>query len=129
MIIKFKLLFIEEELLKYDGFNFSILIYILIFGWVYDVDKGRRYYEVGSGYNVFVGCDLMLLFVIGVFLREKVIDDVKGLFLEEMLGIKEWLDFYRKDYIFVGKLIGCYYDSEGNFIEVLIEVKVVIKEG
>lgn len=78
---------------------------------------------------MFVGWDFMLLFVIGEFLREKVMDDVKGLFLEEMLGVKEWLDFYRKDYIYVGKLIGCYYDSEGNFIEVLKEVKIVIKEG
>ena len=65
----------------------------------------------------------------GVFSREKAIDDVKGLSPEEMLGIKEWLDFYRKDYTFVGKLIGRYYDSEGNPTEALHEAKAVIKEG
>ena len=127
--IKPKPLLTEEELSKHDGSNPSIPIYISILGRVYDVDKGRRHYEVGSGYNVFAGRDSTPSFVTGVFSREKAIDDVKGLSPEEMLGIKEWLDFYRKDYTFVGKLIGRYYDSEGNPTEALIEAKAVIKEG
>lgn len=61
--------------------------------------------------------------------HEKATDDVKGLSPEEMLGVKEWLDFYRKDYSYVGKLIGRYYDSEGNPTEALNEAKIVIKEG
>lgn len=127
--VKSKLLLTEEELLKHDGSNPNIPIYISILGRVYDVDKGRRHYEVGSGYNVFAGRDSTPSFVTGVFSREEATDDVKGLSPEEMLGIKEWLDFYRKDYTFVGKLIGCYYDSEGNPTEALNEAKAVIKEG
>ena len=127
--IKPKPLLTEEELSKHDGSNPSIPIYISILGRVYDVDKGRRHYEVGSGYNVFAGRDSTPSFVTGVFSREKAVDDVKGLSPEEMLGIKEWLDFYRKDYTFVGKLIGRYYDSEGNPTEALNEAKAVIKEG
>lgn len=127
--IKPKPLLTEEELSKHDGSNPSIPIYISILGRVYDVDKGRRHYEVGSGYNVFAGRDSTPSFVTGAFSREKAVDDVKGLSPEEMLGIKEWLDFYRKDYTFVGKLIGRYYDSEGNPTEALNEAKAVIKEG
>lgn len=127
--VKSKLLLTEEELLKHDGSNPNIPIYISILGRVYDVDKGRRHYEVGSGYNVFAGRDSTPSFVTGVFSREEATDDVKGLSPEEMLGIKEWLDFYRKDYTFVGKLIGRYYDSEGNPTEALNEAKAVIKEG
>jgi len=127
--IKPKPLLTEEELSQHDGSNPSIPIYISILGRVYDVDKGRRHYEVGSGYNVFAGRDSTPSFVTGVFSKENAVDDVKGLSPEEMLGIKEWLDFYRKDYTFVGKLIGRYYDSEGNPTEALNEAKAVIKEG
>lgn len=127
--MKSKPLLTEEELSKHDGSNPSIPIYVSILGRVYDVDKGRRHYEVGSGYNVFAGRDSTPSFVTGVFSREKATDDVKGLSPEDMLGIKEWLDFYRKDYTYVGKLIGRYYDNEGNPTEALNEAKAVIKEG
>ena len=126
---KSKPLLTEEELLKHDGSNPDIPIYISILGRIYNVDKGRRHYEVGSGYNVFAGRDSTPSFVTGVFAREQATDDVKGLSPEEMLGIKEWLDFYKKDYTYVGKLIGRYYDSEGNPTEALNEAKAVIKKG
>lgn len=119
----------EEELSKHDGSDPNVPVYLSILGRIYDVDKGRQHYEVGSGYNVFAGRDSTPSFVTGEFSREKATDDVKGLSPEEMLGVKEWLDFYRKDYIYVGKLIGRYYDSEGNPTEALKEAKTVIKEG
>lgn len=122
-------LFTEEELSKHDGSDPNIPIYLSILGRIYDVDKGRQHYKVGSGYNVFAGRDSTPSFVTGEFAREKATDDVKGLSPEEMLGVKEWLDFYRKDYSYVGKLIGRYYDSEGNPTEALNEAKIVIKEG
>lgn len=128
--IKPKLLLLtEEELSKHDGSDPNVPIYLAILGRIYNVDKGRRHYEIGSGYNVFAGRDSSPSFVTGEFSREKATDDVKGLSPEEMLGIKEWLDFYRKDYTYVGKLIGRFYDSEGNPTEALKEAKVVIKEG
>lgn len=119
----------EEELLKHDGSHPNIPIYLSILGRIYDVDKGRQHYEVGSGYNVFAGRDSTPSFVTGVFSREQATDDVKGLSPEEMLGIKEWLDFYRKDYTYIGKLIGRYYDNGGNPTEALKEAKALIKEG
>ena len=124
-----KTLLTEEELLKHDGSVPHTPIYISILGRIYNVEKGRRHYEVGSGYNVFAGRDSTPSFVTGVFSREQATDDVKGLSPEEMLGIKEWLDFYRNDYTYVGKLIGRYYDSDGNPTEALKEAKAVIKKG
>jgi hypothetical protein len=32
-----------------------------------------------------------------------------------VLAVGEWLDFYKKDYVYQGKLIGLYYNSQGNF--------------
>lgn len=118
-----------EELAKHDGSDPNIAVYIAILGRIYDVEKGRRHYEVGSGYNIFAGRDSTPSFVTGKFVREEATDDVNGLSPEEMMGVKDWLDFYRKDYTYVGKLIGRYYDSEGNPTEALNEAKAVIKEG
>lgn len=126
---KKEVLLSAEELAKHDGTDPNIPVYIAILGRVYDVEKGRRHYEVGSGYNVFAGRDSTPSFVTGKFVREEATDDVKGLSPEEMMGVKEWLDFYRKDYSYVGKLIGRYYDNEGNPTEELKEAKAVIKEG
>lgn len=118
-----------EDLAKHDGLNTKIPIYIAILGRIYDVEKGRQHYEPGSGYNVFAGRDSTPSFVTGKFVKEEATDDVKGLSPEEMIAIKEWLDFYRKDYTYIGKLIGRYYDSKGNPTEALKEAKEVIKEG
>ncbi|KAK3730863.1 hypothetical protein QZH41_009968 [Actinostola sp. cb2023] len=117
------------ELAKHDGSDPSVPIYIAILGRVYDVDKGRRHYGKDSGYNVFAGRDSTPSFVTGVFSREKATDDVTGLSPEEMLGIKEWMDFYRKDYTYLGKVIGRYYNENGKPTSALKEAKALIKEG
>ena len=126
---KKQVLLTGDELAKHDGSDPNIPVYIAILGRIYDVEKGRRHYEVGSGYNVFAGRDSTPSFVTGKFAREEATDDVKDLSPEEMMGVKEWLDFYRKDYTYIGKLIGHYYDSEGNPTEALKEAKAAIKEG
>ncbi|CAH3035228.1 unnamed protein product [Porites lobata] len=126
---KKEVLLTAEELAKHDGSDPNIPVYLAILGRIYDVDKGRRHYEVGSGYNVFAGRDSTPSFVTGKFAREDATDDVKGLSPEDMMGVKGWLDFYRKDYTYVGKLIGRYYDSEGKPTEALQEAKALIKEG
>lgn len=126
---KKEVLLTAEELAKHDGSDPNIPVYLAILGRIYDVDKGRRHYEVGSGYNVFAGRDSTPSFVTGKFAREDATDDVKGLSPEDMMGVKGWLDFYRKDYTYVGKLIGRYYDSEGKPSEALQEAKALIKEG
>lgn len=126
---KKQVLLTAEELAKHDGSDPNIPVYLAILGRIYDVEKGRRHYEVGSGYNVFAGRDSTPSFVTGKFVREEATDDVSGLSPEEMMGVKDWLDFYRKDYTYIGKLIGRYYDNEGNPTEALTKAKAVVKEG
>lgn len=117
------------ELARHDGSDPNIPVYIAILGRVYDVDKGRRHYGKGSGYNVFAGRDSTPSFVTGMFSREKATDDVSGLSPEEMIGIKDWMDFYRKDYTYVGKVVGRYYDENGKPTDALKQAKALIKEG
>ena len=126
---KKEVLLTAEELAKHDGSDPNIPVYLAILGRIYDVDKGKRHYEVDSGYNVFAGRDSTPSFVTGKFAREDATDVVKGLSPEDMMGVKGWLDFYRKDYTYVGKLMGRYYDSEGKPTEALQEAKALIKEG
>lgn len=47
-------LFTDDELSKYNGIETQDL-YLSLMGKVYDVSKGRRHYEPGSNYNIFVG--------------------------------------------------------------------------
>ncbi|CAK5078270.1 unnamed protein product [Meloidogyne enterolobii] len=39
---------------------------------------------------------------------------ISGLTDEELLSIASWIEFYEKDYKFVGVLFGIYYDRDGN---------------
>lgn len=118
-----------EELAKHDGSDPNIPIYIVVLGRIYNVEKGRRHYAPGSGYNVFAGRDSSPSFVTGAFSREEATDDVSALSPEEIMGVKEWMEFYRKDYTYVGRLIGRYYDQDGKPTEALKEAKEKMKEG
>jgi predicted heme/steroid binding protein len=55
------------ELAKHDGSDPNVPVYIAILGRVYDVEKGRRHYGKGSGYNIFAGRDSTPSFVTGMF--------------------------------------------------------------
>ena len=114
---------------KHDGSDPSLPIYLVILGKVFNVNKGKKFYGPGSGYNVFVGRDSTPSFITGKFSRDEATDDVSGLSPEEMLGVKNWMDFYRKEYTYVGKMIGRYYDTEGNPTDDLKAAWKKIKEG
>lgn len=119
----------SKHVAKHDGSDPSLPIYLVVLGKVFNVDKGKKFYAPGSGYNVFAGRDSTPSFITGKFSRDEATDDVSGLTPEEMLGVKNWIDFYRKEYTYVGKMIGRYYDSEGNPTEALKAAGKKIKEG
>lgn len=50
----------------------------------------------------FAGHDASRCFITGKFAPEDISDDVTGLSSEELLSLKNWLDFYRKEYIEIG---------------------------
>ncbi|EDO44622.1 predicted protein, partial [Nematostella vectensis] len=118
-----------EDLAKHDGSQPDANIYIAILGKVYDVEKGRRFYGPGTGYHVFAGRDSTPSFVTGMFDRAKATDDCSNLKNEDLLGIKGWMEFYQKDYKYVGKVVGRYYDAQGKPTAALKEARHKMKEG
>ena len=98
------------------GVNGSLRpLWLAVAGRVYDVDKGaEHYYGKDGGYNFFTGRDGSRAFVTGEFNEEGLTDDLTGLSPLELTEIENWVKMYNKDYTFVGKLIGRYFDEEGK---------------
>jgi len=121
-------LFTKEELAKYDDSDSSLPVYLAIMGEVFDVTKGH-YYKKNGGYHFFTGKDGTRAFVTGEFNEKGLIPDVEGLPPQQVLAIDEWRQFYHKDYKYVGKLIGHYYDYDGNPTEGYIKAQALIAQG
>jgi len=122
-------LWTAEELAEYDGSKDPSKLALAIMGEVFDVKKGEKHYGPGMGYHFFTGKDGTRAFVTGEFNKEGLIPDVTGLTGEQMLGIEDWILFYRKDYIPVGKLIGHYYDENGELTDAGREARVALRKG
>ncbi|CAJ0596881.1 unnamed protein product [Cylicocyclus nassatus] len=106
-------IFNTEQLALFDGSRASRPVYLAILGRVYNVDKGRKHYGKGGGYHFFAGRDATRAFVSGDFTETGLVDNTDGLSHEDLLGIRDWVSFYEKDYKLVGVLVGRYYDSNG----------------
>jgi hypothetical protein len=52
--------------------------------------------------------------VSGDFKEAGLTDDLDGLSHQDYIGLEEWLKFYHKDYKYVGKLVGRFYQSDGQ---------------
>lgn len=107
-------LFTAEELALYNGTDDSLPILLGILGSVFDVTKGKSHYGAGGGYNHFAGRDASRAFVSGNFTGDGLTDSLQGLSSTEVHSVVGWRDFYLKSYKFVGRLVGRYYDSQGN---------------
>jgi len=120
-------LFTKDELKTYSGD--SQIIYLAILGQVFDVTKGASKYGKGGGYSFFAGIDGTRAYISGKFDDEGLVDDIDGLRPSDFLGLEDWLSFYKKDYIYVGKLIGYFYDKDGNENEGINIFKEGVKMG
>ncbi|KAL0545915.1 hypothetical protein IC582_015812 [Cucumis melo] len=107
-------LFKVDELALYNGTDKGLPILLGILGSVFDVTKGKSHYGVGGGYNHFAGRDASRAFVSGNFTGEGLTDSLRGLSNAEIKSVVEWRSFYQKTYTLVGKLVGLYYDDQGN---------------
>lgn len=125
---KKELLFTKEELAKYDDSNANLPVYLAILGEVFDVSTGH-YYKRKGGYHFFTGKDGTRAFVTGEFNEKGLIPDIEGLTPQQVLSIDEWAKFYHKDYTYVGKLIGHYYDEEGRPTEAHSKAQALIAKG
>ncbi|KFM63298.1 Neuferricin, partial [Stegodyphus mimosarum] len=116
-------LFTVDELKKYDGGPDSDGLYLAILGEVFDVEKGAQHYRPGGGYSFFTGRDASRAYITGDFTENGLTDDVSGLDDASLVGIEDWLSFYSEEYKPVGKLIGRYYDQNGNPTKELLTVR------
>nr|XP_043606777.1 membrane-associated progesterone-binding protein 4 isoform X2 [Erigeron canadensis] len=98
-------LFTVEDLAIYNGTDNSLPIFLGILG-----DASRA-------------------FVSGNFTGDGLTDSLAELSSTEVKSIVEWRDFYNRTYIYVGKLVGRYYNSEGNPTKYLKGVEAKAKRG
>lgn len=122
-------LFTVEELSLYNGTDQGLPIHLGILGSVFDVTKGKSHYGTGGGYNHFAGRDASRAFVSGNFTGDGLTDSLRGLSSTEVKSVVDWRDFYFRSYIFIGKLVGRYYDSQGNPTKYLKGVEVKAARG
>ncbi|XP_029467928.1 neuferricin [Rhinatrema bivittatum] len=119
----------KEELSRYTGAAGSPGLYLALLGHVFDVKKGRKHYGPGGSYSFFAGRDASRAYVTGDFSDSGLVDDIAGLSPSEMVILQDWLSFYMKTYIFVGKLAGHFYDESGEPTDAVKEAKAVLDEG
>ncbi|XP_069828567.1 neuferricin [Dendropsophus ebraccatus] len=118
-----------EELSRYDGGHGSPGLYLALLGQVFDVHKGRKHYGPGGSYSFFAARDASRAYVTGDFTEGGLVEDVSELSPAQMLHLNNWLSFYHKNYAAVGKLIGHFYDENGNPTKALEDALEVIDVG
>ena len=90
-------------------------LWLAVVGHVYDVEKGaEHYYGPDGGYNFFTGRDGSKAFVTGQFNEEGLTDDLDELTPLQLGELEDWRLFYEKDYTFVGKIIGRFFNKQGS---------------
>ncbi|XP_073000421.1 membrane-associated progesterone-binding protein 4 [Typha latifolia] len=118
-----------EELALYNGTDEKLPILLGIVGSVFDVTKGRSHYGPGGGYHHFSGRDASRAFISGNFSGNGLTDSLHGLSSTEVNSVVDWRKFYRERYRYVGKLVGRYYDTEGNPTKYLKGIEAKAKRG
>ncbi|CAF3357796.1 unnamed protein product [Rotaria socialis] len=107
-------------------------LYLAILGHVFNVTSAPRFYSSTGSYKFYTGRDASRSFHTGGTSSEDLTDDLTGLTDEDIAGVYGWLTFYKKQYPQIGKLIGRYFDSNGELTEhfnnVLTSVNIIEKE-
>lgn len=117
-----------EELANYDGKKRKDIIWLAVLGEVFDVTKGARFYGEGEGYSHFAGQDGSAAFVTGAF-EGKANDLMDNLTSMQISEVEHWRGFYHTDYTYVGKLLGTYYDEQGQPTAARLAVKGALLEA
>ncbi|KAL3858434.1 hypothetical protein ACJMK2_013105 [Sinanodonta woodiana] len=118
----------KAELAKHTGEDGGT-IYLAILGKVFDVTKGRQHYGPAGSYSFFTGKDASRAFVSGDFTSQGLTDDVSGLSWNDVLGLTEWVEFYKKDYTHIGVVVGTFYDETGQPTEALKNFQRELEEA
>lgn len=106
-------LWTSAELEKYKGTNNKPPLLLGIFGSVFDVTKGWKHYGPGGTYHHFVGRDASRAFVSGNFTDDGLTDSLEGLTPSQIKAIDDWRLFFLSRYVYLGKLVGTFYNKDG----------------
>ncbi|KAJ7308915.1 hypothetical protein JRQ81_008192 [Phrynocephalus forsythii] len=117
------------ELSRHTGTEEGAGLYLAVLGQVFDVQRGRKHYGPGGAYSFFAGKDASRAFATGDFTPAGLVDDISGLSPSELLTIQNWLAFYTKNYVPIGKVAGRFYHGDGTPTEVLQKAQAVMEEG
>lgn len=103
----------SAELAKFNGTDNKPPLLLGIMGSVFDVSKGWKHYGPGGSYHHFVGRDASRAFVSGNFTGDGLTDSLEGLTPSQIKAIDDWRLFFVSRYVYLGKLVGTYYNKEG----------------
>lgn len=112
--------FTVKELGEFGNGKNGNPIYLSIFGRVYDVTKGEKFYGPEASYSMFAGKDITRSLCLGRKEPEFLIRSTEGLNEKQINEGKRWLSFFElhDKYHFVGSLENL--DSE-TWLDALIE--------
>lgn len=98
--------FTAQELREYGDGQAGKPLLLGIFGRIYDVSAGERFYGVGEAYHAFAAKDATRAFCTGCLAAPCLIGSTKGLSEAQLLEGKRWLEFFQTHdrYGFVGVL-------------------------
>ncbi|XP_060243355.1 neuferricin isoform X2 [Meriones unguiculatus] len=80
-------------------------------------------------YTHWAGRDASRAFVTGDYSEAGLVDDVTGLSSSEILTLHNWLSFYEKNYVFVGRVVGRFYRKDGMPTSELTQVEAMMTKG
>ena len=112
--------FTAKELEEFGSGLDGTPIYLSVFGRVYDVSKGSKFYGEGASYSMFAGKDVTRALCLGCKQPECLVRSTDGLTEDQINEGKRWLSFFHlhDKYNFVGKMESL--DSEA-WLDALIE--------
>jgi predicted heme/steroid binding protein len=101
-----KVIFTPQELEEFGNGLDGNPIYISVFGRVYDVTEGDKYYGEGGSYEVFAGKDITRALCLGCKSPDCLIRSTEGLSEKELAEGKRWLSFFQlhDKYPYIGRL-------------------------
>ncbi|KAG8177907.1 hypothetical protein JTE90_020187 [Oedothorax gibbosus] len=70
-----------------------------------------------------LGRDATRAYITGDFTEAGLIDDVSDFEAASLASLEDWLGFYKEEYKYVGKVVGRYYDQDGQPTKELLSIK------
>ena len=115
--------FTVSELYEFGNGQNGQPILLSVFGRVYDVTAGSKFYGEGGSYSMFAGRDVTRALCMGCKTEECLVRNTDGLTEKQLAEGKRWLSFFQlhDKYSYVGDLEG---DREG-WLDALIETHII----